>query len=79
VALLGVELAPSEASVLVDTGHWRARRYHRVERPVSLADCVAGVCAVSLGVPLATSDEPCADMVRAEGGSVLTLLNSKGR
>lgn len=79
VAILGIETVDPVTAVLVDAGHWRARHYHRTDRPVSLADCVAGRTAVELGIELATSDEHCARMVSDEGGSVLSLPNSKGR
>lgn len=78
VAMLGIDVVAVDAADLVDAGRWRARHYHRTECPVSLADCVAGAAAVKLGLPLATSDRPCADMVRAEGGEVLALPDSRG-
>lgn len=78
MAILGVGLADATADVLVEAGRWRARHYHRADRPVSLADCVAGVCAVTMGVALATSDAHCARMLRDEGGAVVALPDSKG-
>lgn len=79
VAILGIETVDPVASILVDAGHWRARHYHHTDRPVSLADCVAGRTAVEMGIELATSDEHCARVVTEEGGSVLALPDSKGR
>ncbi|SEE37629.1 hypothetical protein [Jiangella alba] len=78
MAILGVEIADVTADALVEPGRWRARDYHRADRPVSLADCVAGVCAVTMGIALATSDAHCAHMVRDEGGAVVALPDSKG-
>lgn len=79
MALLGVRVIDTDATVLVDAGRWRARHYHRNNRAVSLADCVAGLSAVTLGMELATSDPHCAAMVRAEGGAVRALPDSRGR
>ncbi len=78
MALLGVNSVDIAEATLVDAGRWRARHYHRTERAVSLADCVAGLCAVTMGLPLATSDRHCADMVREEGGKIVALPDSKG-
>ncbi len=79
VTLLGIDRAPIDADALVTAGNWRARHYHRRDCAVSLADCVAGVSAIELGAELATSDQHCADMVRAEGGAVLALPDSSGQ
>lgn len=78
IALLGVRAVGVEADDLIEAGRWRARHYHRKDRAVSLADCVAAVAAVRSGLELATSDPHCAAMVRAEGGTVLALPDSTG-
>ncbi|WP_152363113.1 PIN domain-containing protein [Microlunatus speluncae] len=78
LALLGIEQVAVDPAILVDAGRWRARHYHRTDRPVSLADCVVGLTAFSLDLELATSDRPCAEMVREEGGKVLALPDSRG-
>lgn len=79
VAVLGVRTADVRTADLVDAGRWRGRHYHRSDRPVSLADCVAAVAAVRGGMPLATSDPACAAMVREEGGALLALPDSTGK
>jgi PIN domain nuclease of toxin-antitoxin system len=78
VALLGVDTVDADAATLVDAGRWRTRHYHRTDRAVSLADCVAGLCAVTARLALATSDRHCADMLREEGGEVFPLPNRQG-
>ncbi|NED96529.1 type II toxin-antitoxin system VapC family toxin [Phytoactinopolyspora alkaliphila] len=78
IALLGVNTVQLDEATLVDSGRWRARHYHRTDRAVSLADCVAGLCAVTLKLVLATSDWHCAEMVRDEGGEVMPLPDSQG-
>jgi predicted nucleic acid-binding protein len=78
LALLGIAFAEVDPRDLVEAGHWRARHYHRTRRPVSLADCVAAVCALRSEVALATSDRHCAAMLRDEGGEVLALPASDG-
>lgn len=78
VALLGIASVDVDEETLVDAGRWRARHYHRSERAVSMADCVAGVCAISMKFALATSDRHCAEMVLAEGGEVFPLPDSQG-
>jgi PIN domain nuclease of toxin-antitoxin system len=78
VAVLGIRTTEPNSEDLVDAGRWKARHYHRVDRAVSLADCVAAITAVRAELPLATSDPPCAAMVREEGGTVLALPDSTG-
>lgn len=78
VAVLGVRIANANQTDLIDAGRWRARHYHREDRAVSLADCVAAVAAVRGAQPLATSDPGCAAMVREEGGTVMGLPDSTG-
>lgn len=79
LALAGVHPVDVDPVILVDAGRWRGRHYHRKDRPVSLADCVAGLSAVVLDLPFATSDRSCAEMVREEGGEVLALPDTRGR
>jgi predicted nucleic acid-binding protein len=78
IALLGVTAVDADDATLIDAGRWRARHYHRSDRPVSLADCVAGLCAMTMKIALATADQPCAEMVRDEGGVVYELPDSQG-
>jgi PIN domain nuclease of toxin-antitoxin system len=76
---VGMELAPLTPETGTDAGRLRARHYHRQRSAVSLADCVAAATAQSRQRPLATSDPALAAVVRAEGGQVHGLPDSKGR
>jgi len=60
-------------------GRLHATRYHRRERPLSLADCVALATALASGEPIATSDPPLAVTAREEGCDVIRLPDSQGR
>jgi PIN domain nuclease of toxin-antitoxin system len=59
-------------------GELRARHYHRVDRPLSLADCVAVATAEALNESLATSDSYQAAMARDECVEVIALPDSTG-
>jgi PIN domain nuclease of toxin-antitoxin system len=72
-----VESVSEELAFLA--GRLRARHYHRQRMAVSLADCVAAATALDLRRPLATSDPALAGLVRAEGGHVHGLPDSKGQ
>ena len=62
----------------MQAGRIRARRYHRDRAAISLADCVAASAALAAGRPLATADPALATVLRAEGGNVHSLPDSKG-
>ncbi len=70
--------APLDASTAARAGLLRARHYHRRDRAVSLADCVAAETARALGVPLATSDPHLLALCAAEAIEVLALPDSTG-
>lgn len=55
-----------------------ARHYHRRDRAISLADCVAAETARSLDAPLATSDPHLLDTCDAEGIAVMVLPDARG-
>lgn len=59
-------------------GRLRARRYHRMHCPVSLADCVAVEVARAMARPLATSDPALLDVCQAEDVAVIVLPGSDG-
>jgi PIN domain nuclease of toxin-antitoxin system len=59
-------------------GRLRARRYHRVRCPVSLADCVAAEVARAQARRLATSDPALLDVCHYEGISMVVLTGSDG-
>lgn len=75
----GMDIAPVSADLALHAGRLRARHYHRERMAVSLADCVAAATALTLRRPLATSDPALAVLVRAEGGLVHGLPDSKGQ
>jgi PIN domain nuclease of toxin-antitoxin system len=75
----GMRIAPVSPDIGILAGRLRARHYHRDRRTVSLADCVAAATALSEQAPLVTSDPALADLVRAEGGDIHGLPDSKGQ
>lgn len=75
----GMAVQELDTETAIAAGRLRARRYHRATCAVSLADCVAAVTALRLDRPLATSDPALTEVVRAEGGSVHALPDSRGR
>ncbi|OBH20930.1 type II toxin-antitoxin system VapC family toxin [Mycolicibacter terrae] len=79
LAHTGMQLDAVSAEIGMLAGRLRARHYHRVRMPVSLADCVAAAAALSANRPLATADPPLAQLVRAEGGEVRALPDSRGQ
>ena len=56
----------------------RARHFHRLECPLSMADCVALATALATGSTLATSDSHLAAVGRANGCAILPVANSSG-
>jgi PIN domain nuclease of toxin-antitoxin system len=81
IALLstaGMEIVAVTADHGLAAGRLRARHYHRQRCAVSLADCIAATAALAQQRPLATSDPALAAVVRAEGGAVHPLADSKG-
>lgn len=79
LAHAGVTMLAVSHELGVEAGRIRARRYHRERSAVSLADCIAASAALSSHQPLATADPALAAVVRAEGGQVHPLADSKGR
>ncbi len=68
-----------DAEVAMQAGLLRARHYHRKDRAVSLADCVAAVIARSTGSQLASADPHLLDLCRDEGIAFMALPDSTGR
>lgn len=80
LAQLGLLDAPAlDAATAFAAGAARARHYHRRNRAVSLADCLAAETARSAGAPVATADPHLLDLCRAEGIAVVALPDSQGR
>jgi predicted nucleic acid-binding protein len=79
LAQLGIaEPDALDAAVSMRAGMLRARHYHRRDRAVSLADCIAAETARSLSAPIASSDPHLLDMCHAEGINVVPLPDSQG-
>lgn len=79
LAQLGLaEALPVDTAAGVRAGLLRAARYHRKERPVSLADCVAAETARSWDGRLATSDPHLHELCHDEGIGVIPLPGSSG-
>jgi predicted nucleic acid-binding protein len=82
IALLshaGMDVLSVPAELAVHAGRLRAKHYHRERMAVSLADCVAAATALSMDKSLATSDPALAALIRAEGGDIHGLPDSKGQ
>lgn len=80
VAQLGLDTPqPLDAGLALGAGLLRARHYHRKNRAVSLADCVAAETARPAGSLLATADPHLLDMCRAEGIAVIPLRDTSGQ
>jgi PIN domain nuclease of toxin-antitoxin system len=75
----GMNLLPVSPDLAIDAGRISARHYHRERSAVSLADCIAAATALACQQPLATSDPALAEVLRAEGGKVHALPDSRGR
>lgn len=75
----GLIVMPVDESIGRIAGRIHARRYHRRDRPLSMADCVALATAITHREPIATSDPPLAATAIAEGCDVVPLPDSQGR
>lgn len=79
LAQLGLAPTPSlTPDVATRAGLLRARHYHRRDRALSLADCVAAETARSLDAVLATADPALIRTCAAEGIAVIELLDGRG-
>lgn len=67
-----------DAGTAIGAGLLRARHYHRRDRAVSLADCVAAETARLTGSGLATSDPHLLDLCQAEDIAVIPLPDTAG-
>lgn len=74
----GLRTLPVTDELAIEAGMLRARHYRQRRCEVSLADCVAAVTALGEKLPLATSDPALVAVMRAEGGDVHALPDSKG-
>lgn len=79
VAQLGLaDAAVVDDEMALRAGLLRARHYHRRDRAVSLADCIAAEVARANSTALATADPHLLDLCAAEGIAVLPLPDSSG-
>lgn len=74
----GLEVVPVTEAIGRSAGELRAAHYHRVDNPLSLADCIALATSQSLSDALATSDGPLARTARRVGLGVVALPDSNG-
>jgi PIN domain nuclease of toxin-antitoxin system len=80
LAQLGLsDPAPVDAMLATAAGSLRARQYHRTNRAVSLADCVAAEAARAAGSALVTADPHLLDLCLEEGINAVILPDSAGR
>jgi predicted nucleic acid-binding protein len=75
---LEIHVTRLDEACALDAASLRLRHYHRVRRPVSLADCCAAALALDRGAALVTSDGPLLDLMTEEQGDVLALPASDG-
>ncbi len=80
VAQLGLASpSPVAVELALRSGLLRARHYHRTDRAVSLADCVAAETARPSGSALCSADPHLLDVCRDEGIATIPLLDTQGR
>jgi hypothetical protein len=70
--------SPVDAGLALRAGLLLARHYHRKNRAVSLAGCVAAESARSIGSSLASADPHLLDLCREEGISFIPLSETIG-
>jgi len=79
IAELGLlDPVPVDAALATRAGVLRANHYHRRDRAVSMADCIAAEAARDLGAALATSDPHLLDVCHEEGIAICALPDSTG-
>jgi PIN domain nuclease of toxin-antitoxin system len=75
---LGIDFEPLSIELADTAGRLRSQHYHRSQRPLSMADCVALATAMKSGSALATSDVHLATICAEVGCPVVEIANSKG-
>jgi predicted nucleic acid-binding protein len=75
----GLEVEPAWLRVSRLASSLRAQHYHRVDMPLSLADCFCLATAMILETDLATTDPDLARLARDIGVEVTGLPDSQGR
>jgi PIN domain nuclease of toxin-antitoxin system len=72
-----LDVVPIDMPLAFSAGELRAR-HHREPDDIGIGECIAVATALDQGVPLATADPALAEMMRAEGGAVVALPDSRG-
>ena len=75
---LGIRFVALDVDTADRAAGLRARHYHRIECPLSMADCVALATALAADATLATSDAHLAGVGRANECTILQVANSSG-
>lgn len=75
---LEIHVTRLDEDCALEAASLRLSHYHRVRRPVSLADCCAAALALDRGAALVTSDGPLLDLMTDEQGDFLALPDSNG-
>jgi PIN domain nuclease of toxin-antitoxin system len=75
---LGISFESLTVEVADKAANLRTHHYHRIQRPLSMADCVALATAMDMGSALATSDVHLATTCVEVGCPVVEVANSKG-
>ena len=75
----GLVVVPVDEGIGRIAGRIHAERYHRRDRPLSMADCIALATAITQREAIATSDPPLAATATLEGCDVVPLPDSQGR
>lgn len=78
LATHGFEILDCTEPIGLEAGAIRSMHYHRVERAVSLADCVAVATAAAAAASLVTSDGPLAQVAVRSDVEVVVIPNSRG-
>lgn len=80
IAQLGLaDALPVNGATALRAGLLRARHYHRRDRAVSLADCIAAAMAEAHSTAVVTSDPHLLDLCHDERIRVIVLPDSTGR
>lgn len=74
---LGIEFVSLSTALADSAARLRSQHYHRVKRPVSMADCVALATALDARASLATSDGHLATTCVEHDCQVVAVANSK--
>lgn len=74
----GLVVVPVTEAIGRIAGELRAAHYHRVNNPLSMADCIALATSQSVSDALATTDGPLAATARRVGVTVVALPDSRG-